>query len=405
MDHTLRLTVQKFRKDSYIIIEGRQNADRFFIIKNGNVQLMKEVKSVEEEGKILSTGDFFGVVSTMSAHNYIETARALSDVELISISRDQYQAMVRSNTNVAMRIIEAFSKRMRTLDEELARRSLKSRTEDDKEHLYRVAEYYYKQKSLGHAHYSYTQYVHLFPDGKFVTDAHQKIEETVPHASTVTSNPDSDSFVRKYPSDTMIFAESMPGEELFIIQEGNIKITKIIEDKEVLLAVLKPGDIFGEMALIENKPRSASAITYDDCTLLAVNRANFERMIGTQPQICERITTLFAERIWLIYKQLANTQIRSILGRLYDALLIQLEKSRVPIATRVKHRFDFGTQELMNMIGLSEQEEGNEAIRELLRDSAVRVDQNRILITDTEEISKQTEYFHKQSRKGHLGRN
>ena len=404
MSSTLHLTVEKFRKDSYIIIEGRQNADRFFIIKVGNIQILKEVKSVDEDGKSLTTGDFFGVVSTMSSHNYIETARALTDVELITVKRDQYQAMVRTNTNVAMRIIESFSKRMRILDQELARRSLKSTTEDDKEHLYKVAEYYYKQHNFGHAHYSYIQYTQLFPDGKFTEDAKQKIDETRQHKSVIIDADESDSFVRKYPADTMIFAESMPGEELFIIQEGSIKITKIIENSEVLLAVLKPGDIFGEMALIENKPRSASAITYEDATLLAVNRANFERMIATQPQICERITTLFAERIWLIYKQLANTQIRSTLGRLYDALLIQLEKSRVPIVTRAMHRFDFGTQELMKMIGLANQEEGNNAIRELLRNSAVRVDQNRIFITDTEEISKQTEYYHKQSRKRYMER-
>ena len=49
----------------------------------------------------------------------------------------------------------------------------------------------------------------------------------------------------------MIFSEHEPGEDLYIIQQGKVKITKIINNQEVLLAVLQPGDIFGEMALLE----------------------------------------------------------------------------------------------------------------------------------------------------------
>ncbi len=65
---------------------------------------------------------------------------------------------------------------------------------------------------------------------------------------------------------------------------------------------------------------------------MAVNKANFERMVQTQPQLITRLTTLLAERLWFIYKQLANTLIQDPLGRLYDALLLQLEKNRVPVA-------------------------------------------------------------------------
>ena len=403
MGNDLKLQIQTFRKDTYITIEGRHNADRFFIIKSGNVQLQKEVKFLEEDGKVLQNGDFFGVVSTMSAHNYIETARAINNAELIIIMRDQYQQLIHKNANIGISIIESFSRRMRLLDDELAQRALKARTEDDRDHLFHVAEYYFTRNITAHAHYVFGKYIELYPDGRFVDDARRNLESIGPiHRSTETLSSDQN-FIRRFKSDTMIFSESMPGDELYIIQQGSIKITKIIDNSEVLLAVLKPGDIFGEMALIENKPRSASAIAYEDTTLLSINKANFSQIIAAQPQISERITTLFAERIWLIYKQLANTQIRSTLGRLYDSLFTQLEKARVPVVAGKNHTFDFGTGELLTMIGLSE-EEGNDAVRELLRNNKIRVDQNRIHVTDVEELSKQTQYYHKQMAKRHLNR-
>ena len=165
----------------------------------------------------------------------------------------------------------------------------------------------------------------------------------------------------------------------------------------MLLAVLKAGDIFGEMAILENKPRSASAIAYEDAYLLAVNKANFERMVRTQPQIVTRLTTLLAERIWFIYKQLANTLISDPLGRMYDALLIQLEKNRVPLRQGASHVFDFGPKELINMVGLP-LGEGNLVVHKLLENQKFRVIENKLNVIDVSEIEKQTEYYRKMQK-------
>ena len=70
----------------------------------------------------------------------------------------------------------------------------------------------------------------------------------------------SDDFLRTYNKNKIIFADGELGESLYIIQKGTVKITKILNGNEIILAILKHGDIFGEMALLENKPRSASAI-------------------------------------------------------------------------------------------------------------------------------------------------
>jgi len=397
MTNQLQLAFVNFKKDSYIIVEGKQNADRFFILRQGKVRVFKEVEVVEEEGgNVLAPGDFFGVVSTMSSHSHIETAQALTDVTLISVQKDQYGQLIQNNAPVAMKIILQFSKRMRYLDEALTRLTLKSTADNDPSHLFKVAEYYAKQSQYNQAYYAYHQYIKYCPTGHNVQAARERMVKIQPYAKAVYLDRRADEFNRVYPKETMIFSEGQPGEEMYIIQKGSVKITKIVDNNEVLLAVLKQGDMFGEMALLEAKPRSASAIAYEDCQLLAVNKENFERMVSTQPQIVTRLTQLLAERIWFIYKQLANTLISDPLGRMYDALLIQLEKNRVPLGA-APYVFDFGPKELINMVGLPPAD-GNLVLRKLMENQKIRVVDSKVTTVDVSEIVKQTEYYRKMQK-------
>jgi len=218
-----------------------------------------------------------------------------------------------------------------------------------------------------------------------------------PYAKAVYLDKKEGEFTRFYPKATMICSESEPGDELYIIQKGSIKVSKIVDDKEVLLALLKAGDIFGEMALLENKPRSASGIAHEDTTVMVVNRANFQRMVETQPQLITRLTQLLAERIWVVYRQLANTIMSNPLGRLYDRLWLEMEKNRVQSGPGEPYTFDFGPKELINMVGMS-MEEGKSVLQRLFENKKIKVVDNRIFTSDNEEISKQTEYFKKMEK-------
>lgn len=398
MAEQLQLAFVNFIKDSYIIVEGKQNADRFFIIRQGKVRVSKEVEVVAEEGgNILGPGDFFGVVSTMSSHSHIETAQALTDVTLISVHKDQYGQLIQNNTPVAMKIILQFSKRMRYLDEALTRLTLKSTADVDTSHLFKVAEYYAKQSQYNQAYFAYQKYIKYCPYGENVSAARDRMMKIAPYVKNSKTEFRQDEFNRVYTKDSMICAENEPGEEMYIIQKGLVKISKIVDNNEVLLAILKQGDIFGEMSLLESKPRAASATAYEDCQLLAVNKANFERMIVTQPQIITRLTTLLSERIWFIYKQLANTLITDPLGRMYDALLIQLEKKQINLTSSQSYTFDFGPKELMNMVGLPPTD-GTLVLRKMMENRKIQILQDKVYTVDVSEITKQTEYYRKMQK-------
>ena len=398
MGDQLQLTFVNFIKDSYIIVEGKQNADRFFIIRQGKVRISKEVEVVAEEGgNVLGPGDFFGVISTMSSHSHIETARAMTDVTLISVNKDQYGQLIQNNTPVAMKIILQFSRRMRYLDEALTRLTLKNTAESDATHLFNIAEYYAKQSQYNQAYYAYNRYLKYCPYGDNQVIARERMMKIAPYVKVLKLEYGPAEFNRVYPKEAMIFAENELGEEMYIIQKGSVKISKIVDNNEVLLAILKPGDMFGEMALLESKPRAASATAYENCQVLAVNRANFERMISSQPQVITRLTTLLSERIWFIYKQLANTIVKDPLGRMYDALLIQIEKKQMNIQATKPFTFDFGPKELVNIVGLPPTE-GNMVLRKMLDNKKIQIVSDKMYVSDVSEISKQTEYFRKMQK-------
>jgi CRP-like cAMP-binding protein len=264
-------------------------------------------------------------------------------------------------------------------------------------HLFNVGQYYAKQSQFNQAFYALHQYVKYCPKGENVLKAREMMMKIAPYAKDVKTEFKSDEFNRSYQKNTMLFSEGEPGDELFIIQRGSVKIVKIMDEKEVLLAVLKAGDIFGEMALLEAKPRAASAVAYENCIVLAVNQANFERMISSQPQIIARLTTLLSERIWLIYKQLANTLISDPLGRMYDALLTQLEKSRVDFTKVSPHVFDFGPGELANMVGIPQADQ-KMLVRKFLDNKKMHLFQDKVMTNDVSDILKQTDFYRKMQR-------
>jgi len=391
----LQLAFVNFAAKSYIIVEGKRNADRFYIIRSGKVRLSKEVTIVtEEQGDTLGPGDFFGVVSTMSGQSHIETAQALTDVTLISVQKEQFSQLIQNNAPVAMKIILQFSKRMRYLDEALTRLTLKNNAVDDASHIYWVGEYYAKNKQYTQAFYAYQKYIKHNPKGDNVQTAVDRLKKIAPYVKNVQQDHKPGEMTRAFEKDQIVFCEGEPGDELFVIQKGSVKIIKVTDDNEILLAVLKAGDIFGEMALLESKPRAAGAVAYENCQLMAVNRENFQQMIKAQPQLIARLTTLLSERIWMVYRQLANTQINEPLGKLFDMLQIQLDKKKIDISSATNYSFDFGLKELVNMVGLS-QGEASLVGKKMLENKAFQIMNDKLFVKDVKEIARQNAYFKK----------
>lgn len=387
--------VENYVANSFIIVEGKRNAGNFYIVRTGKVRLSKEnPASAEEPYTVLGPGDFFGVISCMSGHARIETAVALTNVSLISVENEQFGILIQKNPAVAMKIIRFFSRKLRDFDTAITRLTLKHAAEEDPSHLFNIAEYYLKNKAYNHAIYAYQRFIQYCPNHSMRENTLQRLKSLKAPFKTQDSMQAA-SLNRHYKDNTMIFCENEPGNELYIIQTGKVKITKIVNE-EVLLAVLKPGDIFGEMALLENKPRSASAITFGDVNLLVINKSNFEGMVQAQPQLATKLIQLLSERIWTAYRQLENLMINDPLGRIYDTLLLQIEKQKLKITSRQPHNFEIGIKELLNMVGMPPEKSEIFAVQ-LLEDKHIKLEGGKLVCTDMEELEKSVQFFRKKS--------
>ena len=392
MEEQLGFTSVKYPKGAYIIVEGK-DADCFYIIREGKVHISRQLRIVtEEQGDVLGAGDFFGVISVMARYNHIESARALTDVTLVSVRRNQFNQLIQNTASIAIKIILQFSKRMRFLNEVMAMLTSRKNADADASHLFTVGEYYAKQNMYDQAYYAYNQYIRYCPNEKNVQAARKMLAKIAPYVKITKLNYNNNEFTRMYSKNAMIFSEGENGKEFFVIKSGAVKIAKITGRSEILLGILQAGGIFGEMALLESKPRTACAIAYEDCQLMVVNRANFDRMIKTQPQLIMSLTTMLAERVWLTYRRLANTRIADPLGRAYDMMLIHLQRKRVDFKKKAPFFFDFGGRELSEMIGLSSGD-GDVMIQKLQKNKHIHITNNKICVDDVIEIARQTAAF------------
>ena len=387
--------VENYITNSFVIVEGKKNAENFYVILKGRVNIAKENPVIAEEpNTVLGPGDFFGVVSCMSSQARIETAVALENVSLISVEREHFGLLIQKNPVVAMKIIRFFSRKLRDFNKAITNLTFKNVAEEGPSNLFNIGEYYMKKRTFKHAIYAFQKYIQYCPTGPNRDHALDRLKtlKAPPQAGT---QPQGDSMNRKYMDNTMVFSEYEPGNELFIIQAGKVKITKIVNE-EVLLNVLNPGDIFGEMALLDNKPRSASAISFGDVSVLAINKSNFESMVQAQPQLATRLIQLLSERIWTAYRQLENLMIKDDIGRIFDRLLLEIEKEKVKIERKLEHNFEIGTKELINMVGLPA-DKGEVLIQKLLEDKHINLVEGKIISTDLEELEKSVNWYKKKS--------
>lgn len=126
----------------------------------------------------------------------------------------------------------------------------------------------------------------------------------------------------------IVFCEYEPGNDCYFIQEGEIKITKTVGSTQKTLDILKPGDFFGEMAILEEQPRSASAIAIDQVKALRFKRDNFDSLMNSIPQLAFQLLKIFANRIFDQKRRLQILIIDEPAPRIADVFLMLAEKDK-----------------------------------------------------------------------------
>lgn len=133
-------------------------------------------------------------------------------------------------------------------------------------------------------------------------------------------------FGKQYNPGEIIFCEYEPGNTFYFILSGTVRITKIVGDAEKTLDTMSSGDIFGEMAILEQQPRSATVIAENEVKVLEFNKENFEVLLQSNPQMALKLLKIFCKRIYDAKRQLMVLTLDGTDNRVADVFLLLAEK-------------------------------------------------------------------------------
>ncbi len=133
--------------------------------------------------------------------------------------------------------------------------------------------------------------------------------------------------VKSFEAGSVIFNEGDTGEEMYVIIAGTVEIQKSTSgSSSKTLITLHAGDIFGEMAIIENKGRSATALTSEKTKLLVLNEYLFDTMLGENPDFARKMIKMLSERLRRTNLTLQNVLGTNIQNQVYHGLIQYVKK-------------------------------------------------------------------------------
>ncbi len=188
---------------------------------------------------------------------------------------------------------------------------------------------------------------------------------------------------RGYPKNSVILFEDDPGDALYVVASGRVKVVLIGEaGKEVILSVLKDGDFFGEMALIDDEPRSAHVIAMEDTDLLVLRREDFQRCMEGQPGMALSLLRALSGRLRKADEKIGDLVLLDVGGRIARLLLeLAEEGDGETISRNVTH------STIAQMIG-SSRETVSRTFRNLADSGLIEVSQQAIVIRDREGLKR-----------------
>ena len=212
----------------------------------------------------------------------------------------------------------------------------------------------------------------------------QELLRTVPIFSELTDDDISSlakmALRKRYSKDAVVFFENEEGDFFFMILDGRIKVTILGDDgREIILSMLGPGDFFGEMALLDNEPRSATAIAVEESELLSLHRTDFQGVIGDNLAISVALIKVLTARLRKANHQISTLALLDVYGRVAR---VNLDMAREEGRRLKDGRIAFRRathQEIANRIGTT-RETVTRMLKDLERQGLIKVEGRELVL-------------------------
>lgn len=379
----MKVETKIYKKDSFIYLEGKLNLKEFYIIKSGNVLIRKKNILNQISENIRGAGYIFGIIQCLSGIIEEETAKALTDCEILVIPKDKLEDLYIEHRRIIFKILSEYSEILRTLDKDLVKIDFFSQESFNREgDVLDTAKRYIKLKQHEKA-------AHLLK--YFLIEIKNKNNDLVNKINNILKElPDVEIFEsneliieRKIKKGKVIFTELELGNNFFVIKKGKVKITKLRNDKEVILSILSDGDIFGEMSILNDKPRNATAFAIEDCELMVIDKKGINNLPSP---LFVKILYFLTKRIWFVQQQIICDKIPALIAQVYYFLTAKI-KLYIPHIKKEDERefvFNFSLKELYEMLDIDERKQ--DKIKDFLNDKNIEFGSDFIKIKKTSDF-------------------
>lgn len=206
-------------------------------------------------------------------------------------------------------------------------------------------------------------------------------------------------FGRFVPKGSVVFNEGDIGHEMFIIHEGKVKIVKRVRAIETTLAELGEGDFFGEMAILEKSPRSATVVAMTDLKLLAIDDNTFEHILRRNTDVAIRIMRQMALRIRNTDQRIETLLFKDATSKVVD--MVSKLASQKGTKTKDGVSLKISIADLSGRVGL-EIDKTKSVIENLTAKEFLRMDGETLIIRDLDSFKKILDYIELREQLGDI---
>ncbi len=335
------------------LVKDSPNPGYFYIVKSGSLFVVGS-QFQEKELSRFEAGDTFGLVSALTVGRHLGTVQARTAATLIRVPISILGEYLRNHREVCLKMLQLYSRELKALDKHLANLNERTSWDNQPEKLFLDHDTYAKlgQKSLAaHSLAVLVDWLNAHPDSpahRHLEQARRSLAETY-GGYALPAYPDNHLQVKR---GTILFVENEPSKFAYVVVAGTVRVSKLVQGKEFVVAVLGPGEIVGEQSILDHKPYAATAVCLSDCEIARLPEERFLEEAGEK--ILQKIFESLARRIWFSHQRLSILRLPDPTARLYFFLLF-LARNRASSGTRGgegEQLFDFTLEDLQKMCGL-----------------------------------------------------
>lgn len=396
----------QYSKGSIIYFEGDHD-ERIFIMQSGSVLLTSsDIETGQAVAEQVRSGEFFGVKSALGHFAREETATAVVPTVAVSLTIQEFEILFSNNKQLIMKMLRVFSNQLRQIHKK-TESILNNIAEEPQTGMLSVAKCFFEDEQYRSAADVCMKFMKHFPnsfqkdevsalykDAKLRAD---RLEQANPTNSVYYEEDNAGSnlrlfdlpaferFAKEFEPNEVIISEFEPGDSFYLIQRGRVQLVKTVNGVKKNLDILKPGEFFGEMAILDNSPRSATCMASGKVRCLEFNKANFELLITGNPQMALLLLKLFCKRIYDQKRRFKILVVKDLTARVADVFLMLDEMNPVLNENEKQRRFNVTISDIAHWAGLSSEVTRDE-INKYVERKKIEVYDNYVIINNINDM-------------------